>query len=154
MVREKLKGIDFDEMKPEDVPEVVAIENASFNLPWSEASFFNQIHNPRSVSRVARIDKRIIGYICASRIIDEGHILDLAMHPEFRKCGIASALIKHIIEHLRENDCRFIFLEVRASNETAKKMYERFNFEVIGIRKNYYVLPVEDAVVMVLKIKD
>ncbi len=103
--------------------------------------------------KVAKKDGRVVGYVCGSRVIDEGHILDIAVHPEYRRLGIASALVSLMIERLREEECRFIYLEVRASNVNAKKMYEKFGFEVIGTRKDYYVSPVEDAVIMVLKFR-
>lgn len=154
MVGKKIKGMVIDDLKESDLPEVVAIEAVSFKMPWSEVLFYNEIHNPRSVSKVARVNERIAGYVCANQIIDEGHILNLAVHPEFRESGIASALVEYVIDYLKENNCRFIFLEVRVSNEIARKMYGKFDFEVIGIRKNYYVTPVEDAVIMVLKMEE
>ncbi len=154
MVRKKIEGMVIDDLKESDLPEVVAIETVSFTMPWSEALFYNEIHNPGSILKVARVNGRIAGYICVNQIIDEGHILNLAVHPEFRGTGIASSLIEYVIHYLKEKSCRFIFLEVRISNETAKKMYEKFDFEVIGTRKNYYLLPVEDAVIMTLKLKE
>lgn len=151
MVEEKLTGLVLDAMDINDLPEVVTIERASFTTPWSETSFFNEIKNPLSISRVARKGGSVIGYICAKRIMDEGHILTLAVSPEFRRLGIASALVEEIVKCLGQDDCRHIFLEVRASNKEAKRIYERFNFKLIGTRKNYYVSPVEDAVIMALK---
>ncbi|MGE5299404.1 MAG: ribosomal protein S18-alanine N-acetyltransferase [Acidobacteriota bacterium] len=151
MVGEGLTDIVIGDMETGDLPSVLEIERASFAMPWSETSFFNELKNPRSISRAARRDGRVTGYIFASRILDEGHILDLAVHPDFRRQGIASALVTHVIEHLREEGVRFIFLEVRESNVPAIKMYEQFGFEEIGIRKNYYVYPDEDAVIMCLK---
>ncbi len=154
MVSESMKGILIEAMTEADLPEVLEIERASFTMPWSEISFFNQIKNPRSISKVARVDGRIAGYICASRIIDEGHILTFAVHPEQRKLGLASALITDMLDHLKGEGCRFIFLEVRVSNEAARRMYEKFGFRDLGERKDYYVSPVEDAVVMVLKVDE
>ncbi len=157
MVGEGLSHICKDDivladMTEADIPAVLEIERASFTTPWSEISFFNELKKPRSLMKVAKKDGRVVGYICGSRIIDEGHILDVAVHPEYRRLGIASSLVSLMIERLRE-ECRFIYLEVRASNVNAKKMYEKFGFEVIGTRKDYYVSPVEDAVIMVLKLQ-
>jgi ribosomal-protein-alanine N-acetyltransferase len=153
MVGERLTDIVIGDMETGDLPAVLEIERASFTTPWSETSFFNELKNPRSTVKAARRDGRLTGYIFASRILDEGHILDLAVHPDFRRQGIGSALAAHAIEHLREEGCGFIFLEVRVSNQPAVKMYKRFGFEEIGIRKNYYLSPEEDAVVMVLKFR-
>jgi ribosomal-protein-alanine N-acetyltransferase len=151
MVSEKLTGPAISVMTVEDIDEVLEIERASFTTPWSETSFFNEIKNPRSISKVARRGGRIVGYLCASRIIDEGHILTFAVHPDFRMIGIASALIRDILEQLKGEGCRFVFLEVRASNSRARRMYERFGFRELGVRKDYYLTPVEDGIVMVLK---
>lgn len=152
MVGGKLTEALIDEMRESDIPEVLLIASASFSVPWSETSFFNQIRNPKSVSGVARSRNGISGYICASLILDEGHILDIAVHPESRRKGTASALVRHILEHFRQHDCRIVFLEVRASNRDAVSLYERFGFRPFGVRKDYYVSPVEDAVIMHLRL--
>ncbi len=142
----------IDDMKVEDLPEILAIETASFETPWSETLFYNEIFKTISVSRVARIDGRVVGYLCANMIIDEGHILNLAVHPDYRGRGIASRLLQHMIDEMRAGNCRSIFLEVRMSNENARKMYAKFGFTLLGTRKAYYVSPVEDAVVLVLRL--
>ena len=152
MGRKELSYMVINEMKVEDLPEIVAIETASFETPWSETLFYNEICKAIAVSRVARINGRVAGYLCANMIIDEGHILNLAVHPDHRRFGVASRLLKHMIDDMRARDCRSIFLEVRISNEPALKMYERFGFTLLGTRKAYYVSPVEDAVVMVLRL--
>ncbi len=146
-------GIVFEDMAETDIPAVLEIERASFTTPWSETSFFNELKKPGSLLKVAKKDGKLVGYVCGSRIIDEGHILDIAVHPEYRRLKIASSLVSLMIERLRAEECRFIYLEVRASNVSAKKMYEKFGFEVIGTRKDYYVSPGEDAVIMVLKFR-
>jgi len=152
MVRKELMEIVIDDMKVEDLPEIVGIENASFKTPWSETLFYNEICKTIAVSRVAKIDGKVVGYLCGNVILDEGHILNLAVHPEFRRLGIASSLIKEMIDIMRDRDCRSVFLEVRISNEQARIMYEKFGFTLLGTRKNYYILPVEDAVIMVLRL--
>ena len=152
MGRKELTDMVINDMKVEDLPEIVAIETVSFQTPWSETLFYNEICKAIAVSRVARINGRVAGYLCANMIIDEGHILNLAVHPDHRRFGVASRLLKHMIDDMRARDCRSIFLEVRASNENALKMYERFGFTLLGTRKAYYVSPVEDAVVMVLRL--
>jgi len=153
MVKKELSEIVIDDMKVEDLPEIVSIENASFKTPWSETLFYNEICKTIAVSRVAKIDGKVAGYLCANVILDEGHILNLSVHPEFRRLGIASSLIKEMIGIMREKDCRSVFLEVRISNEQARRMYEKFGFTLLGTRKNYYISPVEDAVIMVLRLR-
>lgn len=140
------------EMREEDVPSVSEIEGLSFSQPWSKTSFLSEIHKSRSISRVAVLDSAVVGYICAELVTDEGHILNLGVHPDYRRKGISTALVASVIEVLRQRSCRVLFLEVRASNHAARRLYERFGFSVVGERKNYYVSPVEDAVIMTLEL--
>jgi ribosomal-protein-alanine N-acetyltransferase len=135
-------------MREEDIAAVVAIERTSFSLPWSELSFTKELFKPRSIPKVAVIDDVVVGYMCIEYVMDEGHILNLAVHPDYRKRRIAAALAEDAIEELRQKACRCIYLEVRASNHAARNLYENFGFRMVGSRKSYYVDPVEDAVIM------
>jgi len=152
MVKKELSELSIDDMKVEDLPEIVSIETASFTTPWSETLFYNEICKAIAVSRVAKINGKVVGHLCANVILDEGHILNLAVHPEFRGLGIASSLIKEMIDIMRDRNCRSVFLEVRISNEQARIMYQKLGFSLLGTRKNYYISPVEDAVIMVLRL--
>jgi ribosomal-protein-alanine N-acetyltransferase len=136
-----------------DVPEVLAIENESFSTPWSATSFMYELTNPFSTLEVVVLNNRIIGYICTRIIAEEAHILNLAVHPEFRRRGIASKLIWNALKKLRLSAVNLVTLEVRASNTAAIKLYEKFGFEVIGNRKDYYQKPMEDAIVMGLEFR-
>ncbi len=147
-----MKEILIRSMNEEDVPSVVAIEKTSFSLPWSETSFLNELHKQHAISRVAVFNDTVVGYICAESVMDEGHILNLGIHPQHRKRGIATALVENILEDLKVRACRFLYLEVRASNFAAKRLYRSFGFVLVGTRKNYYVAPNEDAVIMMLEI--
>lgn len=140
------------EMYPDDIPEIVSIERLSFSTPWSEASFQSEIHNRYSIARVAELNGIIAGYICARHIGDECHLLNMAVRPGYRRHGIATILLKDAIEDLRESGCRFLFLEVRESNYRARRLYEKFGFKTIGLRKNYYVYPDDNAVIMMREI--
>jgi ribosomal-protein-alanine N-acetyltransferase len=151
MVGKELSGFIADDMRVEDLPEVLAIEKASFQTPWSADLFSAEIRKPISVVRVVKKNGRVVGYLCSNIVLDEGHILNLAVHPEFRRHGIASRLIGEMLDIMAESSCRSVFLEVRISNEEARKMYEKFGFGLLATRRNYYVSPVEDAVVMVLR---
>lgn len=140
------------EMSVSDIPEVLEIERMSFTTPWSEALFYNEIYHPFSITRVAFAGEKLVGYICANQIIDEGHILNLAVHPDYRRRSIASTLVEDILKELKDCECRVLYLEVRISNHAARKLYEGFGFKVVGIRKCYYVSPIEDAVIMMLEL--
>ena len=141
------------EMNWRDVPEVLKIERISFSTPWSELAFLKEIYNPYSVTKVALLDGEVAGYICAGYLLDEGHILNLAVHPDLRRRNIATAVVEKVINELRMKGCRFLFLEVRVSNSSAIQFYERFGFQSVGYRKNYYMQPTEDAVLMKLDLE-
>jgi len=138
-------------MSEEDIPEVHAIETTSFTMPWSEVLFLNEVRNPLSRPMVARDDDGIAGYLCASLIIDEGHILDVAVHPSRRRQGIGGRLIRETLDHLGQQGCRTVFLEVRASHDGIIGFYEQAGFRVIQVRKCYYVSPIDDAAIMELR---
>lgn len=147
-----MKQILIRNMLEEDLQSVIRVERMSFSFPWSETSFFNEIHKQRALSKVAVLDDKVVGYMCAEYVADEGHILNLAVNQDCRKMGIATALVENILEELKINACRFLYLEVRDSNYIAKRLYQGFGFKIVGTRKNYYVAPVEDAVIMMLEI--
>lgn len=147
-----MRSITIRDMQTSDVPEVAAIERASFSTPWSENSLYGEVYGRYSIARVAVLDDRVAGFIIARLILDEGHLLDLAVHPDYRKRGIAGMLVKDVIRGLQINSCRSFFLEVRASNNAAKVLYGNLGFKIISTRKDYYKNPVEDALVMKLEI--
>ncbi|VAX33466.1 Ribosomal-protein-S18p-alanine acetyltransferase [hydrothermal vent metagenome] len=144
--------ITISKMTVSDIPEVAAIERESFSTPWTEASFFSEINSPASICRVALSGDSLIGYICASCILDEGHILNLAVRPDYRRKGIGRRLVLSVLKELRTCGCKKIFLEVRASNTDAIKLYESAGFRMLGLMRGYYFLPKEDAVIMGLQL--
>ena len=147
-----MKEILMRSMTEKDIASVVTIEKTSFSLPWSETSFIKELYRERSIPKVAELDGAVIGYVCFDYVLDEGHILNLAVHPDYRRRGIATVLVKNALEELKLKGCRFVYLEVRASNLTAIMIYRRLGFTVVGERKKYYVGPVEDAAIMMLEL--
>ncbi|NOZ26163.1 MAG: ribosomal protein S18-alanine N-acetyltransferase [Nitrospirae bacterium] len=141
------------DMTVSDLAEVTAIENESFSTPWSEASFLSELDNPGSVCLVALANGSLIGYVCASCIFDEGHILNLAVRPDCRRRGVGRMLVLTVLRRLREIGCKKVFLEVRTSNTAAIGLYESIGFRMLGLRRGYYHFPKEDAVVMVLNLQ-
>jgi [ribosomal protein S18]-alanine N-acetyltransferase len=140
------------ELRERDIPEILKIERMSFSSPWSELAFSQEICKPHAFSKVALLQEKIIGYLCVNLIFDEGHILNLAVHPDFRRQGIATKLLKEILNAAGGKGCEVFYLEVRGSNAEARMFYERLGFRIAGVRKNYYVSPVEDASLMVLRV--
>ncbi len=143
-----MKKISIREMTKADIDEVLEIEEASFPTPWSGESFAREIDNPCSFCHVALAGDVLIGYACASRILDEGHILNLAVRPDYRGRGIGKLLALSVLAKLVSSGCREVFLEVRTSNRTARRLYESLGFRMVGLRKGYYPLPREDAIIM------
>ena len=125
-------------MKDKDIPQVVDIEQRSFKFPKPEAIFREDEHK----YLVAKEENRVVGYIGIEKILDEVHIINMAIDPDYRQQGIGKRLMQHVL-----NDEEVFFLEVRVSNETAKSIYERYGFKVINVRKAYYA-DGEDAFVM------
>jgi [ribosomal protein S18]-alanine N-acetyltransferase len=144
--------ISIREMQEDDVPQILTIENASFSTPWTEAAFLHEIHKPYALNLVLLVGTRLAGYLCLNFVFEEGHILNLAVHADFRRRGLATLLMRDGLTELKKKGCRFIYLEVRGSNNVAQTFYERFGFKVAGLRKKYYTSPVEDAVVMMRRL--
>jgi len=135
-------------MQPDDIKSVMEIERSSFTSPWSELSFLHEIDYANSLAKVALLENKTVGYICARYVLDEGHILNLAVHKGFRRRGIATELMNRVLGELKKKDCRLLYLEVRVSNLKAIKFYERFGFKVASFRRKYYASPNEDAAFM------
>ena len=138
-------------MTLDDLAQVVAIDKASFSLPWPERSFrFEITDNPASRAWVAELDGKIVGVIVAWLLVDEAHIATIAAHPDFRRQGIAGRLLIHALEFMKNEGALTSVLEVRESNRAAQEMYRKFGFEESGRRPRYYRDNSEDAILMTL----
>ena len=144
----------IEPIRREDLPDVLAIEVASFSLPWTEEMFVNDLTaGALAAVLVARLPAAgtpppVVGYICVWVVSDELHINNLAVHPSWRHRGIARELLTTALRRGRDAGARSAFLEVRVSNVAAQGLYRQFAFESIGVRSRYYSHPVEDAVIM------
>lgn len=134
---------------PEDLPEIIAIEQLCFSDPWSSNSLLDEINLPRSCCLVIRENQAMVGYAMLRQILNEGHIMNIAIHPEYQNHGIGTLLMGELLKQADTNGIVSIFLEVRISNKPAVQMYQKLGFELISTRKNYYTHPCEDALVMV-----
>lgn len=139
-------------MTVEDVPAVAELDRISFSLPWTERSFhFEVSSNPASRCWVAEQGGQIIGVVVAWLLLDEVHIATIATRPEFRRQGIAQALLAHVLKLGAKDGALSSFLEVRASNVAAQAMYHKFGYEETGRRPRYYKDNGEDAILMTLE---
>ncbi len=132
-----------------DLDSVLAIERASFPTPWSRGAFLYELKE-NQVARcwAARAVGEVVGYLCVWEVGSELHITNLAVHPAWRRRGIARALLGAILEDARRRGLTGALLEVRPTNQEARGLYERFGFRVVGSRKGYYYDTGEDALVM------
>ena len=135
-------------MAPDDVEIIAELERVCFSHPWSEKALLDEIENPNAVFLVYKKDNKILGYIGSIFVCGEANITNVAVFPEARKMGVATALISSLIQRARQNNIFEIFLEVRRSNASAQRLYEKCGFCVIGERRGFYSAPVEDAILM------
>ena len=135
-------------MNESHVAQVAALEKICFSDPWSENSVASELKNPLSCWLVAEEDGKVVGYVGSQTVIDESDMMNVAVHPDHRRKGIAEALVVELVEALKKRESRCLTLEVRASNEPAKALYEKLGFTQVGLRKNYYRNPKEDALIL------
>ena len=132
-----------------DLDEIERIERASYPTPWSRAMFASELAKPSSVSLGAVDDAgALVGYLVLSRYVDAWHVMNVAVAPERRREGIASALLRQLLDQTRGDAKRGYTLEVRVSNVGAISLYERFGFRPKGVRRGYYTDNREDALIM------
>lgn len=132
-----------------DVDDIENLEQICFADPWSRESILHELtENHLSTYIVAELEGRVIGYVGIWAIVDEGHITNVAVSPEYRRMQVGSVLIKTMLEVTIKAGLLHHTLEVRAGNEPAKALYRKFGFEEAGVRKGYYENNGEDAIIM------
>mgnify|MGYP001059456940 CR=1 FL=1 len=156
MAVEPMGRIEIRQMTERDLDEVMEIERKSFPSPWSRRLFERELLLPYAHVFVAREipPHRVGGYLCFWLVERETHILNLAVHPDRRRRGIGSLLIRYGLDYSWEKGAREISLEVRRSNYKAISLYRSFHFQPQGIRPRYYSDSGEDAVIMSLQLVD
>lgn len=142
-------AINICMMTTEDISQVAAIEAASFSMPWSQQAFAESLAMPEAIFLTAETDDVVVGYIGCYLTAGEGEITNVAVAPTYRRRGIAETLLKEMLDELAKKEASQVFLEVREYNEAAIALYEKCGFARIGMRKNFYEKPREDAVIMV-----
>jgi ribosomal-protein-alanine N-acetyltransferase len=134
----------------EDLDGVLAVEEESFTNPWTREMYTWELQN-RAVCHIFVVrtpDQRVAGFCAFWLVVDEIHINNVAIRPALRGKGIGTQLMQRVFEEARRLGARRATLEVRASNDGARRLYERLGFYVAGRRPNYYSQPVEDALIL------
>jgi ribosomal-protein-alanine N-acetyltransferase len=144
------RNIHIRNLKVEDAEEVAALDALCFAAAWSKESFeYEARDNPLAYYLVAEAEEGdIVGYVGVWHILNEGHITNVAVHPDMRKRGLGDKLISELIARSNVAGMKRYTLEVRVSNQTAINVYRKFGFVEAGIRKNYYEDNSEDALIM------
>lgn len=135
-------------MRGNDLPRVMEIELATFTMPWSEATFRGLLRRSDSDLYVADVRGAVAGYAVFWSVSDQGELGNVAVAADHRGRGLGRKLVETVLARAAERGVREIFLEVRKSNEGAQNLYRTFGFFEVGKRKNYYLEPVEDALIM------
>ena len=130
-----------------------AIETECFSEPWTVSAIMSQLPGENHIFLVALDGETVIGYVGMMYVLDEGYISNVAVTSAYRRQKIADALIEELIRRANTRDLQFVTLEVRESNEPAKALYSKHGFEVVGLRKNYYNKPKENAILMTVYLK-
>jgi [ribosomal protein S18]-alanine N-acetyltransferase len=143
----------FRDMTIGDIEKVHAIETLSFSTPWSKDAFFNELTQNRFAKYlVIERGEQLVGYIGAWVVIDEVHITNIAILPDFRGQKLGEKLLKTMMEEVKKLGAKSMTLEVRMTNMVAQNLYKKLGFQSGAIRKNYYTDNQEDALVMWVKI--
>jgi [ribosomal protein S18]-alanine N-acetyltransferase len=140
-------------MTTADIENVIAIERASFQFPWSTRFFLDELQVDCARSILAEVDGRIVGYVLFWFVSEEVDIHNIAVHPDFRRQGIGRLLLEQVVAAARRQERVRVTLDVRFSNTSAQSLYCSFGFVARGLRKAYYSDNGEDALVMALELR-
>ncbi len=131
-----------------DLNAIERIEQRAYPTPWSRSMFASELAKQTSICLGAFEGDELVGYVVNSRYVDAWHVMNVAVEPDLRRRGVATALLERLFELTRDDERRGYTLEVRVSNDSAIKLYERLGFEARGIRRGYYTDNREDALIM------
>ena len=135
-------------MNTDHVSQVAELEKLCFSDPWSENSVSSELNNPLSLWLVAVDGERVAGYVGSQSVMGESDMMNIAVHPDYRRRGLAEMLVAELVTALKNAGNTCLTLEVRASNAPAIALYEKTGFSQVGLRKNYYRNPREDALIL------
>ncbi|MCR5635663.1 MAG: ribosomal protein S18-alanine N-acetyltransferase [Clostridiales bacterium] len=137
----------------EHIHGIYEIEKLCFEHPQSEQSLLNDLNGNSVFFCCVCENGKVVGYINADTVLDEVYVINVCVHPHYRRQGIGERLVKALRDYCRDNSFAFVTLEVRQSNTAAISLYRKLGFEKAGLRKNFYTHPTEDADIMTLYFK-
>ena len=141
--------VEIVKMSVDHLDDIMVVERLSFSVAWSRDAFIEEITRNRFARYIsAKANNRIIGYAGMWKVFDEGHITNIAVHPEYRGKGIGSSLVEELIKIAKNEGITRMTLEVRESNIAAQRLYSKYGFRKSGIRKAYYADNSENAIIM------
>lgn len=143
-----MSEIELDIMRVEDIEEVAEIEKAVFSMPWSKEAFEDTIQKDMTIYIVAKKQGKVAGYCGLWISFDEADIMNVAVDAKYRRQGIAKQMLSFLMEKAKEKGVERFTLEVRESNQSAINLYEKLGFKSVGLRKNFYSKPTENANIM------
>ncbi len=144
-----MQKFEIHKMNQEHIDDILIIEELCYGAHhWSKDSFITELNNKISSYKCLIYKNKCIGYIGFWKIVDEAHITNLSIHPDFQNKKLAQKLLLNMIEECYKDKIKFITLEVRVTNKKAISLYEKFGFKSLGLRKKYYQDNNEDALIM------
>ena len=149
-----MKDFEIKIFAPEHISEAAEIELLCFSEPWSESALTYMCTSPNThaVAVIDRENGRLAAYGGAQYVLDEANIVNIATHPDYRRRGCATSVMRALESFLKENGIEYVYLEVRKSNASAQALYTKEGYAPCGVIKNYYRFPAEDAVEMFKKL--
>jgi len=146
--------IVYTELTETYIDGITELDRLCFTVPWSRNLFLSELHSNNAFYILALHNDRVIGYCGINYVCGEGSITNIAVHPDYRKKGLASLMLDNIIKYCTNCTLSFITLEVRQSNQSAINLYKKYGFNEVGLRKNYYADNHENAILMTKYIKE
>ena len=145
--------VEIRTVTPQDMDEIAALEGQIFSEPWTAENLEEARLREDNIFLVALCDNRVAAYGLCYGTLDEGEIPTIATNPAYLHRGIATLLLRSLLQECKRRGIRQVFLEVRESNEKARGLYHKCNFEIVGRRRNFYRFPTEDALVMACQVQ-
>lgn len=141
-------GLRIEPMQLADVEQVAALDEKCFPTPWSESAYITEVHNHSAYYVVARLGEKVVGYAGAWLIMDESHITTIGVDPKYQRQGIGERLLANLLREAIRRGIERSTLEVRKFNHVAQRLYRKYGFHAVAVRKGYYTDNNEDAIIM------